>query len=192
MRQRAPREAEAKVFEARVARRKQINEELEAARLKFEEEQRIEQARKDDLIRQIRALERVPKQRVKLFDPTESSGVGLLEEMSLVELKERLELNKARYEEEEQERRRNILRRKREKEVDLRNRVKNISRIRSALVDDVACARNAMAWNAACFVVLFCFVVFVVFVVWCVVCGVMLLPVLSCVGRCRHGRVCEP
>ena len=131
VRQTAPREAQARVFEEKVRRREQLTKEKAEAWAKFEEEKRIEQERKDDLIRQIRALERVPKQRVKMFDPTESSGVGLLEEMSLVELKERLELNKARYEEEEEERRRLILRRKREKEVDLRARVKNISRIRS-------------------------------------------------------------
>ena len=132
VRQTAPREAQARVFEEKVRRREQLTKEKAEAWAKFEEEKRIEQERKDDLIRQIRALERVPKQRVKMFDPTESSGVGLLEEMSLVELKERLELNKARYEEEEEERRRLILRRKREKEVDLRARVKNISRIRNA------------------------------------------------------------
>lgn len=128
----APREAEARVLRERIERREKLNAELEEARLKAEEEARIEQARKDDLIRQIRALERVPKQRVKMFDPTESSGVGLLEEMSLVELKERLELNRQRNEEEEDERRRTILRKKREKEQDLRNRAANISRIRNA------------------------------------------------------------
>lgn len=139
-----------------VASRIALNEELEEARIRAEEEARLEQERKDDLIRQIRALERVPKQRVKMFDPTESSGVGLLEEMSLVELRERLELNKvrcamapcawpslplayipylvwllqARLEEERSERRDKILRRKKEREIDLRARVANITRIR--------------------------------------------------------------
>ena len=160
VRQTAPREAQARVFEEKVRRREQLTKEKAEAWAKFEEEKRIEQERKDDLIRQIRALERVPKQRVKMFDPTESSGVGLLEEMSLVELKERLELNKARYEEEEEERRRLILRRKREKEVDLRARVKNISRIRSTfppptlspplcVVASACCASNTPAPSPA-------------------------------------------
>ena len=50
----------------------------------------------DDLIRQIRALERVPKVKVKVFDPTQSSQQGLLGEMSLVELRERVEMLKVR------------------------------------------------------------------------------------------------
>ncbi len=58
------------------------------------EEKKIEQERRDDLIRQIRELERIPIKRSTGFDPTETPGYGLLEEMSLVELKERLEIQK--------------------------------------------------------------------------------------------------
>ena len=58
------------------------------------EEKKIEQERRDDLIRQIRELERIPIKRTTGFDPTETPGYGLLEEMSLVELKERLEIQK--------------------------------------------------------------------------------------------------
>ena len=58
------------------------------------EEKKIVQERRDDLIRQIRELERIPIKRSTGFDPTETPGYGLLEEMSLVELKERLEIQK--------------------------------------------------------------------------------------------------
>lgn len=47
-----------------------------------------------DIVRQIRALETVKPKRDKTFDPTESASVGLLEEMPLAELKERLALVK--------------------------------------------------------------------------------------------------
>lgn len=43
---------------------------------------------------QIRELEKIPIIRTKGFDPTEAGGYGLLHEMSIAELRERLEFNK--------------------------------------------------------------------------------------------------
>jgi hypothetical protein len=67
-----------------------------------------EMRRKIDLIQQIRALESVPIVRHKFVDPTETSGHGLLAEMSIAELHERLALAKLAYQEEEETRRKEI------------------------------------------------------------------------------------
>ncbi|CAN0404892.1 unnamed protein product, partial [Laminaria digitata] len=58
----------------------------------------------------------------KVFDPTESAGLGLLNEMSLVETKARLETNERRRAETESNRRKEILVARAEREADLRDR----------------------------------------------------------------------
>lgn len=46
--------------------------------------------KKKELIREIRELEKLQKVKPKVLNPTETMGYGLLEEMSLQELRERL------------------------------------------------------------------------------------------------------
>ena len=57
-------------------------------------------ARRQELIKQIRELEKIPIIRTKGFDPTEAGGFGLLEEMSVSELRERLEYQRRQREQE--------------------------------------------------------------------------------------------
>jgi hypothetical protein len=57
------------------------------------------------LIKQIRELEKQPRKRTKGYDPTETMGIGLLEEMSLAELRERLDQVKLQQKREEEDRR---------------------------------------------------------------------------------------
>jgi len=62
--------------------------------LKGKEEKKYDLDKKAEIIRQIRELAKIPLQRSNGFDPTETAGLGLLEELSLAELRERLEMQK--------------------------------------------------------------------------------------------------
>lgn len=87
-----------KVKEENKKIRDEVNRELAEAMQRKKDEDEIEQRKKEELIRQIRELEKIPIARTKGFDPTETGGYGLLEEMSIAELRERLEFNKRKEE----------------------------------------------------------------------------------------------
>lgn len=78
--------------------RNQINKEITEALKRKKDEEEYEHQRKQELIRQIRELEKIPIVRTKGFDPTEAGGHGLLEEMSIAELRERIEHQKREIE----------------------------------------------------------------------------------------------
>lgn len=89
--------------------REEVEREIEEALKRKKEEELIEQQRRNEVIRKIRELESKPIERKTEYDPTETGGIGLLEEMSLAELRIRLEsLKKQRVEEEERSRQENM------------------------------------------------------------------------------------
>lgn len=89
--------------------RDEINKEITEMMQRKKMEDEIEQRKKEELIRQIRELEKIPIVRTKGYDPTETGGHGLLEEMCVAELRERLEFNKRQREIETEEKRTEIL-----------------------------------------------------------------------------------
>jgi len=129
--EKAPRKAEAAVFRERQQVRKTQKAQLAEAWEKKLVEDEVEQARKKDKIMQLRT-HIVHKPEVKVFDPTTSARLGLLDEMSLVEMEERLEINKEREKAEEIEKRRTIVAERTLKQAQLSQRIDNIKRIREA------------------------------------------------------------
>ena len=89
--------------------RDEIHQETSEALQWKKEEDALELARKEELIRQIWELEKIPIVRTTGYDPTETAGHGLLNEMSLAELREWLEYEKIRREVEEDMKRKEIL-----------------------------------------------------------------------------------
>merc|ERR1712039_961045 len=99
------RYAEEEVLKQRAEKAEQLRKDKEAEfeRKKREEEQEME--KRKDLIKQIRALEKVPVERFKKFDAAEPPNQGLLEEMSIAELRERLRIETTKREKETEDKR---------------------------------------------------------------------------------------
>jgi len=98
--------------------------------LRKKREDAYEMERKKDLIRQIRAIERVSVLKAQLFDPSEPPRKGYMEEMSLAELRERLKMLEATNEKELEDKREKNLTRKDAKQSQLLEKAENLSKIR--------------------------------------------------------------
>merc|ERR1712224_881279 len=126
-----PRYAEQAVFEDNQKRaedlRKAKERELE---IKKREDQK-EMERRKDIIRQIRALERVSCTKVKTFDAAEDPRGGYMEEMSLAELRDRLQILKSQHEKEVEDRREANLEKKERKQQEYMEKAQNLARTRS-------------------------------------------------------------
>jgi hypothetical protein len=92
--------------------------------------------RKQELIMQIRELEKIPIVRTKGFDPTEAGGFGLLDEMSIAELRERLEFNKRQHEQDLELKRQQNLDRKDKEAEDLLSTASKIEEARQKRKED--------------------------------------------------------
>ncbi|KAK1946761.1 Cilia- and flagella-associated protein 99 [Phytophthora citrophthora] len=138
----APREAEAQVREENARQRDALQEFLAAERERKAQEDAKEQAAREDLIRQIRALDRVHREHVAVFDPTETAQLGLLQEMSLAELRERLRVRHEEQKRWEESRRETILTDKQEKNADLLEKATSAARRRRTTASANAAARS--------------------------------------------------
>uniref|UniRef100_A0A8C4V2E1 Cilia and flagella associated protein 99 n=1 Tax=Falco tinnunculus TaxID=100819 RepID=A0A8C4V2E1_FALTI len=94
-----------------------------------EEEEKLR--KRYELIQQIRAIESLPSIRHKFVDLTETGGHGLICEMSIVELRERLALLREAQKAAEEEKREQIIHEKQAKEQLLRDKLDQISLFRA-------------------------------------------------------------
>lgn len=130
VRETKPLEAIEKSLQERTEKGKLVREELERVRLLKEAEDRLEEERKADKIRQLRALNTVHKKHIVMFDPTETAGIGLLDEMSYMEMKERQKIERQKQEEKTHIKREEIIEQKTKKQMDLERRAEAILRAR--------------------------------------------------------------
>merc|ERR1712232_907528 len=130
------RYAEQEVLQGRLEKAEKVRKEKEDAAERKKREDQFEMERRKDLIRQIRALEKVPVERVKMFDRAEQPCQGLMEEMSYAELQERLKLLEAQRAKELEDKKDRQLEKKIEKQQELSEKAKTLARIRDMAKDE--------------------------------------------------------
>lgn len=108
-------------------------EEMQRAMEKRKEERFIEMSKKRELIREIKEYIEMPKNTIKIVDPDELMGYGLLEEMSLMELRIRLKEVEQEAKRKEEEKRKEILENKSIVEVEKREKLSKVLRERELL-----------------------------------------------------------
>jgi hypothetical protein len=133
-------------LEAAQKQKEHIREQLIAAEKEREKEREVRM----DLVRQIRALSIVPP-KITDFDPTNTPEHGLLDQMSISELKERLAFVRQQDEELREEKRAAIILAKQQKERELLTKVESIARVRDlASKESVAKKSNRHATEKEC------------------------------------------
>ncbi|XP_043201778.1 cilia- and flagella-associated protein 99-like [Amphibalanus amphitrite] len=115
LRERA-REAVSAVTQQKVTDARQFGEETLSLVREAQQQREEERQQRAQLIQEIRQLETTPLPRFKELDLTETAGHGLLDEMSIVELRERLALLNMRRTAELREKNQMILKKKKEQE----------------------------------------------------------------------------
>ncbi|XP_050580635.1 uncharacterized protein LOC126916240 isoform X2 [Bombus affinis] len=117
----ASREAFNAMIDEKRQKAAEVTEESRQLKAQLVKQREEETRRKIKLIQEIKTLQSLRAlPSIKEFDPTESSGLGLLCEMSLAELKERLFWTKMKLDEETKERK-SVIYRERERQKNLIN-----------------------------------------------------------------------
>ncbi|XP_060811430.1 uncharacterized protein LOC132904730 isoform X3 [Bombus pascuorum] len=117
----ASREAFNAMVDEKRQKAAEVTEESRQLKAQLVKQREEETRRKIKLIQEIKTLQSLRAlPSIKDFDPTESSGLGLLCEMSLAELKERLFWTKMKLDEETKERK-SVIHRERERQKNLIN-----------------------------------------------------------------------
>ena len=97
-----------------------------------------EMKKKLEIIQQIRAAESISVNRTKLVDLTSNAGHGLLTEMSIAELYERLELVKKENDEYNRKKRDEIIKSKVDREQNLVEKLNFINKYRNELANNLS------------------------------------------------------
>jgi len=119
------------VINSKKAIAQKVAKESEELQLRAYREAEVEMARRMELIQQIKAAESISVDRTKLVDLTSTAGHRLLNEMSIAELYERLELVRQQQEEEKMRIHDSIIRSKLEKDQYIVEKLHYINKFRN-------------------------------------------------------------